>query len=116
MIRLFIICKFTTTYGFPLCHLTKPFFGCFKQADFDGNGMLNCEEFVTMSVHLKKIGSDDELLRQAFRHFDKDESGYIEYEELRDGLSEDILGPNNDQVIQDIIYDVDLDKVMPYYP
>ncbi|XP_058202051.1 calcium-dependent protein kinase 24-like [Rhododendron vialii] len=79
-------------------------------ADFDGNGMLNCEEFVTMSVHLKKIGSDDELLRQAFRHFDKDESGYIEYEELREGLSEENLGPNNDQVIQDIIYDVDLDK------
>ncbi|KAF7132189.1 hypothetical protein RHSIM_Rhsim09G0028900 [Rhododendron simsii] len=80
-------------------------------ADVDGNGLLNCEEFVTLSVHLKKIGEgDDEQLRQAFRYFDKDESGYIEVEELREGLVEDNLGPNNDQVIRDIIFDVDLDK------
>ncbi|KAL6976259.1 Calcium-dependent protein kinase 24 [Sarracenia purpurea var. burkii] len=80
-------------------------------ADVDGNGMLNCEEFVTMSMHLiKKIGSDDERLREAFRYFDKDGSGYIEFEELREGLLEENLAPNNDQVIQDIIFDVDLDK------
>lgn len=83
-----------------------------KKADVDGNGLLNCKEFVTMSVHLKKIGEgDDEQLRQAFRYFDKDESGYIEVEELREGLVEDNQGPDNDQVIQDIIFDVDLDKV-----
>ncbi|KAF5942064.1 hypothetical protein HYC85_019706 [Camellia sinensis] len=79
-------------------------------ADIDGNGTLNCEEFVTMSVHLKKIGSGDEQLRQAFRYFDKNDNGYIEIEELKEGLLEDNLGPNNDQVIQDIIFDVDLDK------
>lgn len=70
---------------------------------------------MTMSVHLKKIGEgDDEQLRQAFRYFDKDESGYIEVEELREGLVEDNLDPNNDQVIRDIIFDVDLDKVLIY--
>ncbi|GFY81380.1 calcium-dependent protein kinase 24 [Actinidia rufa] len=79
-------------------------------ADVDGNGMLNCEEFVTMSVHLKKIGGGDEQLRQAFQYFDKDGSGFIEIEELKQGLLDDNLGPNNDKVIQDIIFDVDLDK------
>ncbi|KAK6787898.1 hypothetical protein RDI58_016423 [Solanum bulbocastanum] len=43
-------------------------------ADVDGNGMLNCEEFVTMAVHLQS------------------------------------LAPQNDQVINDIIFDADLDK------
>lgn len=78
-------------------------------ADIDGNGTLNCEEFLTMSVHLKRISSD-EVLARAFRYFDKNESGYIEFEELREALLEENLGPNNEQVIQDIIFDVDLDK------
>ncbi|KAL0368664.1 UNVERIFIED_CONTAM: Calcium-dependent protein kinase [Sesamum calycinum] len=50
-------------------------------ADCDGNGMLNCEEFVTLAVHLKKISNDD-LLHQAFLYFDKNQSGYIEFEDL----------------------------------
>ncbi|KAL9686103.1 hypothetical protein QQ045_023558 [Rhodiola kirilowii] len=37
---------------------------------FCRNGMLNCEEFVTMSVHLRRIGSDEHL-DQAFQYFDK---------------------------------------------
>ncbi|XP_052207744.1 calcium-dependent protein kinase 24 [Diospyros lotus] len=82
-----------------------------EAADVDGNGMLNYEEFMTMSVHLKRMSSDDAQLRQAFCHFDKDGSGYIEFDELKDGLSEDInMGSNGDQVIKDIIYDIDLDK------
>ncbi|KAK6122894.1 hypothetical protein DH2020_043360 [Rehmannia glutinosa] len=82
---------------------------CFIEADFDGNGMLNCDEFVTLAVHLKKI-SNDELLHEAFLHFDKNKSGYIEFEELQQSLLDDQFGPNNDQVVQDIIFDADLDK------
>lgn len=78
-------------------------------ADYDGNGTLNCEEFVTISVHLKRISSDEHLF-QAFNYFDKNESGFIEFEELREALLEDNLGPNKEQIIQDIIFDVDLDK------
>ena len=63
-----------------------------------------------MSVHLKKMGSD-ELLSQAFRYFDKNQSGYIEFDELREALLDDHLDPNSDQVIRDILFDVDLDKV-----
>ncbi|XP_042058161.1 calcium-dependent protein kinase 24-like [Salvia splendens] len=78
-------------------------------ADLDGNGMLSCEEFVTLAVHLKRINSE-ELLREAFLHFDKDRSGYIEFEELQESLLDDHFGPANEQVIHDIIYDADLDK------
>ncbi|KAL0392492.1 UNVERIFIED_CONTAM: Calcium-dependent protein kinase [Sesamum radiatum] len=78
-------------------------------ADCDGNGMLNCEEFVTLAVHLKKISNDD-LLHQAFLYFDKNQSGYIEFEDLAESLLDEQFGPTNDQVLQDIIFDADLDK------
>lgn len=78
-------------------------------ADADGNGSLSCEEFVAVSVHLKRIGSDKHLT-QAFRFFDKDQNGFIEFDELREAMSNDDLGPNNEQAIKDIIFDVDLDK------
>ncbi|XP_031403679.1 calcium-dependent protein kinase 24 [Punica granatum] len=78
-------------------------------ADADGNGTIDCEEFLTMSVHLKRINSDEHL-SQAFEFFDKNQSGFIEFDELRDALVDERLGPNNDQVIEDIIYDADLDK------
>lgn len=77
----------------------------------DGDGSLSCEEFVTMSVHLKKIGND-ESLSQAFSYFDKNQSGFIEFDELREALLEDNLVPNNEQIIHDILFDVDLDKVI----
>lgn len=82
----------------------------YSKADADGNGMLDCEEFVTISVHLRKI-NNDEHLPQAFNYFDKNKTGYIEFDELREALLEDDLGPDNEQVIHDIIFDVDLDKV-----
>ncbi|KAI4324297.1 hypothetical protein L6164_023848 [Bauhinia variegata] len=78
-------------------------------ADIDGNGTLNCEEFITMNVHLRKIGSDENL-SEAFQYFDKNRSGYIEFEELREALLDDDSLQNNDQVIKDILSDVDLDK------
>jgi len=78
-------------------------------ADVDGNGMLNCEEFVTLAVHLKRMSSEDHL-HQAFLYFDKNGSGFIEFEELRESLLDEHLGATNDQLVQDIIFDADLDK------
>ncbi|CAO2038628.1 unnamed protein product [Urochloa humidicola] len=74
-----------------------------EAADTDGNGTLDCDEFVTVSLHLK-MKSSDEYLASAFRYFDKDGSGFIELEELKEDL-----GPN-EQVILDIIRDVDTDR------
>ncbi|KAK4795462.1 hypothetical protein SAY86_013456 [Trapa natans] len=78
-------------------------------ADTDGNGTISCEEFLTMSVHLKRIDSDEHLT-QAFEYFDMNKSGFIEFEELREALDDKHLGPDNDQVIRDIMHDADLDK------
>lgn len=64
-----------------------------------------------MSVYLRRIGSDENLT-EAFRYFDKNQSGYVEFDELRDALSDDDdSGATVDQVIRDILNDVDLDKV-----
>ena len=78
------------------------------QADADGNGCLDYGEFVTLSVHLKKIGNDEHL-HKAFGYFDRNKSGYIEIDELRESLADD-LGPNHEEVINAIIRDVDTDK------
>ncbi|XP_062202674.1 calcium-dependent protein kinase 29-like [Phragmites australis] len=76
-----------------------------EAADIDGNGTLDCKEFVTVSIHLKKIRSEDHLPK-VFNYFDKNGSGYIEMEELKEALS-----PRGDQkAIDDIILDVDKDK------
>lgn len=67
-------------------------------------------EFVAVSIHLRKIGNDEHL-HKAFQCFDQNKSGYIEIEELRACLADD-LGPNHEEVICAIIHDVDLDKVI----
>ena len=64
-----------------------------------------------MAVHLKRIGNDEHL-SQAFHYFDKNQSGYIEFEELQEALLQDDLVPNNGQLIKDIMQDVDKDKVI----
>ncbi|CAL9115883.1 unnamed protein product [Musa acuminata subsp. burmannicoides] len=78
-----------------------------EAADVDGNGTLDCEEFMTVSVHLKKISSEEQLTK-AFNYFDKDGSGYIEMDELREALVEG--DAPTEQVIWEIISDVDTDK------
>jgi len=58
------------------------------------------------------MGGDEQYLRHAFKHFDKNNSGYIEFEELREVLGLD--NPDSkttEQVVRDILFDADLDKV-----
>ncbi|KAG6516639.1 hypothetical protein ZIOFF_027108 [Zingiber officinale] len=79
-----------------------------EAADVNGSGTLEYGEFVAVSIHLRKIGNDEHLHR-AFSYFDLNKSGYIEIEELSDSLADD-LGPNQEEVINAIIHDVDTDK------
>ena len=74
------------------------------QADNDGNRTQDCDLFVTVSLHLKKM-TDNEYLAAAFKYFDKDGSSFIKLEELREAL-----GPSDQQVIQYIIRDVNTDQ------
>ncbi|KAL6957655.1 Calcium-dependent protein kinase 14 [Sarracenia purpurea var. burkii] len=80
-----------------------------EAGDVDNDGHLNYGEFVAISVHLRKMSSDDHL-HKAFDFFDQNRSGYIEMEELMDALAEED-DTNNEEVINAIIQDVDTDKV-----
>ncbi|KAL6503000.1 Calcium-dependent protein kinase 7 [Orobanche hederae] len=79
-----------------------------EAADVDGDGTLNYAEFLAVSVHLKKM-ANDEHLHKAFAFFDRNGSGYIEIEELRDALSDE-GDATNEEVIVAIMHDVDTDK------
>ncbi|XP_019253802.1 PREDICTED: calcium-dependent protein kinase 8-like [Nicotiana attenuata] len=79
-----------------------------EAADVDRDGYLNYAEFVAVSVHLRKM-ANDEHLHKAFLFFDRNESGYIEIEELRSALSDEDDG-NSEEVINAIMHDVDTDK------
>lgn len=55
-----------------------------KAADKDGNGSIDFEEFaVLMLEHLKQPAEEQQELLESFRVFDKDDSGYIEVDELK---------------------------------
>ncbi|KAL8095419.1 hypothetical protein AgCh_036757 [Apium graveolens] len=80
-----------------------------EAGDIDKDGHLNYGEFVAISVHLKKMGNDDHL-HKAFAFFDQNKNGFIEIEELRDALSDEV-DTSSEEVITAIMQDVDTDKV-----
>ncbi|PNX80724.1 calcium-dependent protein kinase 8-like protein, partial [Trifolium pratense] len=55
----------------------------------DENGYLDYGEFLAISDHLRKM-SHEEHVDIAFQYFDKKQSGYIELEELRKALADEI--------------------------
>ncbi|KAG2258561.1 hypothetical protein Bca52824_077855 [Brassica carinata] len=75
--------------------------------DIDRDGYLDCDEFIAISVHLRKMGNDEHL-KKAFAFFDQDNNGYIEIEELRQALSDEV--GTSEEVVVAIIRDVDTDK------
>ncbi|CAA7013655.1 unnamed protein product [Microthlaspi erraticum] len=77
-------------------------------ADVDGNGFLDYGEFVAVIIHLQKI-ENDELFKLAFMFFDKDGSTFIELDELREALADE-LGEPDVSVLNDIMREVDSDK------
>lgn len=79
-----------------------------EAGDVDKDGHLDCAEFVAISVHLRKMGNDEHL-KKAFEFFDKNQSGFIEIEELRDALADEI-DTNSEEIISAILQDVDTDK------
>lgn len=71
--------------------------------------MLDYGEFVAVTIHLQRM-ENDEHFHKAFTFFDKDGSGYIELDELREALVDDSGDPELD-VLNDIMREVDTDKV-----
>ncbi|XP_010508676.1 PREDICTED: calcium-dependent protein kinase 14-like [Camelina sativa] len=76
--------------------------------DVDKDGYLDVNEFVAISVHIRKLGNDKHL-KTAFTFFDQNKSGYIEIEELRDALADNV-DTTSEEVVEAIILDVDTNK------
>ncbi|XP_053383308.1 uncharacterized protein LOC123540371 [Mercenaria mercenaria] len=56
----------------------------FKTADKDGDGLIDYDEYMSLLQSLRKDPHTERCeLIEAFRHFDKDRSGYIDEKELR---------------------------------
>lgn len=86
--------------------------GLLLQGDVDKDGYLDFNEFVTMSVHIRKMGNDKHL-KKAFTFFDQNKSGYIEIEELRNALTDEMDTPS-EEIVESIIRDVDTNKVSSF--
>ena len=82
----------------------------YKNLDMDNNGYIGYEEFVRAAVS-KDYFVRDNVLRFAFRYFDKDDSGEITFDEIEELFTQSI--PDKKQVhetLQGIIKEVDLDN------
>ena len=78
-----------------------------KIIDQDHSGQISIEEFLRITVNYENVVTDKNL-KYAFEYFDKDHSGYLSPDEVKE-----ILGLNGDSkkmmnVVSDIIKSVDL--------
>ena len=62
-----------------------------------------------MTIQLQRLDTD-EYLRKAFDYFDIDGNGFIDINELKQSLNDD-LGPDDLHLVRDIMQEVDVDKV-----
>ena len=88
--------------------LEKDVASIYKNLDMDNNGFIEYEEFVRAAVSKEKFMNDN-VLRFAFRYFDKDGSGEITFDEIEDVFKKSI--PEKSDVhntLKQIIKEVDM--------
>ncbi|KAG2698271.1 hypothetical protein I3843_07G142500 [Carya illinoinensis] len=76
-------------------------------ADVDRSGTIDYMEFITATMHRHKLDKDENLYK-AFQYFDRDDSGFITREELRQAMTK--YGMGDDATIDEVIQDVDTDR------
>ncbi|MCD7465058.1 Calcium-dependent protein kinase 17 [Datura stramonium] len=79
-----LISHVSMAFNFPWCqrHCEEDVeFRSQAEADADGNGTIDYEEFITATMHMNRMDKDEHLYT-AFKYFDKDNSGFITVEEL----------------------------------
>mmetsp|Transcript_18058 Transcript_18058/g.56450 ORF Transcript_18058/g.56450 Transcript_18058/m.56450 type:complete len:512 (+) Transcript_18058:129-1664(+) len=74
-----------------------------NEADVDGSGNLDLEEFIAATVHTSKLYKEEKL-RDTFDKFDVDGSGFLSREEIKAALNERGL---NEAGLQGIFEEVD---------
>ena len=83
------------------------------QVDVGKDGTLDYGKFAALTVHLQRM-DNDEHLHKAFLHFDLDGNGFIDFEELKQALMDE-MAPDDTELIKDIMTEVDTDKVSTQY-
>ena len=79
----------------------------YKNIDMDNNGYIEYEEFVRAAVSKEKFLSEN-VLRYAFRYFDKDNSGEITFDEIEEVFKESISDKDKvHESLKKIINEVD---------
>ncbi|XP_052202314.1 calcium-dependent protein kinase 29-like [Diospyros lotus] len=76
-------------------------------ADIDNSGTIDYVEFITATMHQHRLDTEQNLL-VAFRFFDKDDSGFITRDELRQAMNQ--YGMGDKATIDQVLDDVDTDK------
>jgi calcium-dependent protein kinase len=75
-----------------------------KMVDSDGSGEIDYSEWVVATINKNRLLSDEKL-EQAFKLFDKDDSGSISSEEVREVLG--VRKNIDESVWNEIILEVD---------
>ncbi|XP_069114951.1 calmodulin-like [Argopecten irradians] len=79
-----------------------------NEVDADGNGAIDFPEFLTMLARKMKDGDNEDELRETFKVFDRDGSGFIGVVELRRVMSD--LGEKlTDEEVDEMIREADMD-------
>ncbi|CAA0831077.1 calcium-dependent protein kinase 29 [Striga hermonthica] len=78
-----------------------------EAADVDKNGTIDYIEFITATMHRHRLDKEENLYK-AFQHFDKDNSGHITRDELRQAMTQ--YGMGDEATIDEVLDDVDTDK------
>merc|ERR1712046_289496 len=82
--------------------------GMINEVDADGNGTIDFPEFCTLMGRKMKDTDSEEELKEAFRVFDKDGTGFISAAELRHIMTN--LGEKlTDEEVEEMIREADMD-------
>ncbi|XVE56212.1 hypothetical protein DITRI_Ditri03aG0219700 [Diplodiscus trichospermus] len=76
-------------------------------ADVNKNGTIDYIEFIAATMHRHRLEREDNI-QKAFQFFDKDGSGYITRDELKQALTK--YGMGNEATVDEVIEDVDTDN------
>ena len=82
----------------------------YKKLDMDDDGYIEYEEFVRAAVSKEKFMGDN-VLKFAFRFFDKDNSGKIDFNEIEKVFKNSVTDKNHvEDALNKIIHEVDLNR------
>ena len=91
-------------------NLQKDIDEIFKNLDMDNDGYIGYEEFVRGAVN-KEYFIQPNVLKFAFRYFDKDDSGQITFDEIQQLFYESIPDKNQvNEILNAIIKEADVDN------